>query len=131
MSFIIPDPHQYLGKVIGNGHCVALVQRANVGVPHTSKWQRGIHVKGTQLAVGTVIATFNPQGRYDNKTDGSSHVAILMHAFETLGLEVIDQWVGHPCAHRTIRFKSGSGLPVDDGDAYFVLEAEEVLAAAA
>jgi hypothetical protein len=34
--------------------------------------------------------------------------------------------VGHPVAPRLIRFKNGDGLPVDDGDQFYVIVIESV-----
>jgi hypothetical protein len=70
------------------------------------------------------IATFDPNGRYGNHTDGRSHAAILI-ATQSDGLRAIDQWVGQPVHNRLIRFKDGEGDPVNDGDAYYVIEGPE------
>ena len=44
------------------------------------------------LRPGTAIATFDPDGRYGNHTDGRSHAAIYLGQDAT-GIRVIDQWV--------------------------------------
>lgn len=121
--FIASDAHRYLGKVVGNGHCMALVQLVDPGVPYSSKLRQGIRVRGADLPTGTVIATFNAAGRYANKTDGSSHIALLLDQ-DDAGLRVVDQWVLHPVAERVIRFKGGAGPACDDGDQYCVVEVE-------
>jgi hypothetical protein len=91
-------------------------------VPHTSKWRRGVRVRDNpDLAPGTAIATFDANGRYANATDGSSHAAILLDVRDD-GLLVADQWVGRAVAERIVRYKGGAGDPVNDGDAYFVIE---------
>jgi hypothetical protein len=74
------------------------------------------------------VATFDPNGRYGNHTDGRSHAAIFTSA-QSDGLNVIDQWVGQPVHKRLIRFKDGEGDAVNDGDQYFVIEVEETIAA--
>jgi hypothetical protein len=123
--FVASDTHRWFGKVVGNGHCMALVQLVDPGVPHSSKLRQGIKVRGADLPPGTVIATFNDAGRYDNKTDGSSHIAILLEQLDDDGLRVIDQWKLHPVNERIIRFKNGAGPACDDGDRYFVVESVE------
>jgi hypothetical protein len=120
MAQVATNYSQYLGKVVGNGHCVALVQVCSP-VGHTSNWRRGALARGGHHPDGSVIATFGINGRYENKTDGSSHVAILLGE-QTDGLLVQDQWVGQPCHHRLIRFRNGEGTAVNDGDSYYLVE---------
>ena len=62
-------------------------------------------------------------GVYENLTDGSSHAAILIAVLPE-GLRVWDQWVSHPVAERTIRWRGGTGKKVNDGDQYYVIETE-------
>jgi hypothetical protein len=109
----------FTGQVVGDGHCVAYV-RAALDLPHTSTWRRGVRVRGGNVEPGTGIATFNGAGRYANAVDGSSHAAVLV-AETSAGLVVTDQWVGHPVAERTIRYKGGVGAPVNDGDAFYCI----------
>jgi hypothetical protein len=116
------NPEFFAGQVVGNGHCVAFVRTAGA-LPHTSLWRRGDRVRlmaPGDLPKGLVIATFDPDGRYGNHTDGRSHVAVLL-ARQDDGLLVYDQWVGHPVAQRLIRYKGGQGDAVNDGDAYAVV----------
>lgn len=120
MSYIVKVPDDLIGTVVGTGHCVSLVQSLG-GLPHTSLWRRGAKVRGMALARGTVIATFGPDGRYENKTDGSSHAAVL-EGEEDVGLAVIDQWHGQSVHRRIIRFKDGAGPAVNDGDRFHVVE---------
>jgi hypothetical protein len=118
------------GRVIGSGQCVDYVRAAS-GLGHTSTWRRGERVRGSAQPAGTVIATFGAEGRYENRTDGSSHTAIL-DAIQTDGLLVHDQWKGHPVQQRLIRFKAGrQGTPNNDGDAYYSVVTDEPAAAAA
>jgi hypothetical protein len=118
MSWIAPNPGRYAGNVVGTGHCVVFVQQA-ASLPHTSQWRRGIRVRGAGVLPGTAIATFSAEGRYENRTDGSSHAAILIAELKN-GLRVWDQWTDHPVAERTIRW--GGGKPSNDGEAFFVIE---------
>lgn len=116
------DPHAFVGRLVGNGHCVGFVREA-ASVPHTSQWRRGTKARGGDLPRGTAIATFDPiSNRYANSTDGRSHAAIFLHEQEA-GLHVLDQWIGRPVAARLIRFSPGrNARPVNDGDAYYVIE---------
>jgi hypothetical protein len=120
MPFIASDPKSYLGKVVGNGHCVAYVKAA-AGAPETSKWKRGKLVKGADIAKGTAIATFNATGAYTNATDGSSHAAIY-DSQDAAAIHVYDQWTGRAVAPRPIAFKAGATTPNNDGDTYYVIE---------
>lgn len=117
---IADNPHRHRGRVVDNGHCVRLVQVAVPDLGHTSTWRRGVKVRGAEVPSGTIIATFNASGRYENDTTGRSHAAIYLSQNQT-GLSVLDQWVGRAVGERVIRFKGGAGLPVDDGDAYHVV----------
>jgi hypothetical protein len=129
MRWIAERPGDYVGQVVGNGHCVAYVREA-AAAPHTSQWRRGAKVKISGGVPGLAIATFDPDGRYGNHTDGRSHTALLV-AVTDAGLQVWDQWVGQPVHQRTIRFKGGQGDAVNDGDAYHAIIGVEPAAAAA
>ena len=120
MPTVADQPRRHMGEVIGNGHCVAHVREV-AGLPHTSKWRRGVLVHGSGCASGTAIATFDDDGSYGNHTDGRSHAALLLVDDES-GLSVVDQWVGQPVHERVIRFQDGGGKAVNDGDRYFVIE---------
>ncbi len=123
MSYIANDPESYEGKVVGTGQCVAFVQAAS-GAPITSMWQQGISVKGNglQLPSGVAIATFNADGKYANKMDGTSHGAIYIGQDAT-GIQVWDQWAGQPVHKRTIRFQASDKVkPVNNGNFYWVVE---------
>jgi hypothetical protein len=122
MTFHAATPEDFAGQSVGSGQCVAYVQRA-AAAPLTSQWRRGALVRGGEVPTGTAIATFDANGRYGNHTDGRSHAAIFVEA-SAAGLLVWDQWGGHPVQQRTIRFQGGSAKPVNDGDAYFVIEAD-------
>ena len=124
MPFIDPDPLAHIGRVVGNGHCVALVRHEDGAfAPHTSRWREGMKVVGALLEPGTAIATFQ-QGRYGNHTDGRSHAAIFC-GHESNGIRVVDQWQGHPAAPRLIANRHGNGPPVDDASRFAVIEPVE------
>ena len=100
--------------------CVGHVRRVT-GLPHTSSWRRGAKVRDSGIASGVAVATFDPNGTYGNHTDGRSHAAIFIEQTDE-GLGVLDAWVGRAAGERIIRFRGGAGQPVDDGDAYHVIE---------
>jgi hypothetical protein len=119
MAYIAASPATYSGQAVGTGQCVAFVQKASLA-PLTAQWKQGALVKGnTSIAVGTAIATFDPNGTYGNHTDGSSHAAIYTGQ-NAAGLQVWDQWLGQPVHQRTIRF--GQPKPVNDGNKFYVIE---------
>jgi hypothetical protein len=121
MPFVAADPHARLGTVVGNGHCMVHVQNV-AGVTHSSTLRRGERVRdAADVPRGTVIGTFDANGRYANATDGSSHVAILLSR-QSDGLLVVDAWQGQPVHERVIRYRGGSGSAVNDGDAFHVVE---------
>jgi hypothetical protein len=120
MSWKAENPEQYEGNVVDNGQCVRYVQTC-AGVPHTSRWRPGTIVRDSNVEPGTAIATFDPDGRYGNHTDGRSHAAIFMEQVEG-GLLVWDQWKNQPVHQRVIRFRSGEGRWVNDGDRFSAIE---------
>ncbi len=89
-----------LGQSVGTGQCVALAQ-ATSDVGYTSTWSPGVQVEGdTDIAVGTVIATFGSDGTYTN-TYGQSHTAIYLGQGDQ-GIFVEDQWLGQAAGTRWI-----------------------------
>ena len=123
--FIAPDPHSCMGEVVANGHCMRHVQTV-ASVSHSSTLRRGVHVLSAprdEIPRGAVIGTFNSEGRYDNSTDGTSHVAVLLDRNDRdKSLRVVDQWVGKAVSERTIHNRNGSGRPVNDASCYYVVE---------
>ena len=113
---------QYLNQYVGTGQCVALVQAADSSVGLTATWTQGSAVQGnTSLQPGTVIATFGSNGTYTNSTDGSSHAAIYLGQ-NAQGIQVEDQWVGHPASIRTIAWTSTtSSSAANNGSAFYVV----------
>ena len=130
MRWVARDAAAFIFRTVGDGHCVAFVREAS-GAPHTSQWRRGPLVRGLADApAGLAIATFGPDERYGNHTDGRSHAAILI-ARHSDGLLVWDQWVGHPVQQRVIRYRAGQGAAANDGDAYHVIITADPAAATA
>jgi len=120
--FIATNPEAYKGQVVGTGQCVAYVEVA-CKAPLTAKWKQGKQVKGngSSIPVGAAIATFDPDGKYGNHTDGRSHGAIYVGQ-DAIGLQVWDQWLGQVVHQRTIRFQGGKAKPDNDGDCFYVVE---------
>jgi hypothetical protein len=118
MSFIAKDPEGYHGKVVGTGQCVAFVEKC-AGCPPSSSWKKGADVKGSEIPIGTAIATFI-DGEYLNLPHGN-HAAIYIEQDEH-GITVWDQWTGQPVHKRVIRFK---GIDCQDrsnnGDCFSVI----------
>lgn len=95
--------------------------RQAASMPHTAAWRKGDLVKGKSgIAIGTAIATFDNNDRYANHVDGTSHVAIYLGQ-TAAGIQVMDQWVGHPASERTIYFRTAP-REVNDGSNYYVVE---------
>lgn len=119
MAYVCSNPESYQGKVVGDGQCVALVQRA-AGVPHTSTWQPGARVKdAASIPVGTAIATFI-NGVYPNNDHGNHAALYISH--DSYGIKVWDQWKGKAVSKRTIAYKEGDNDPSNDGDFFYVIE---------
>ena len=113
---------QYLGQYVGTGQCVALVQATDSSVGLTATWAQGAAVQGnTSLQPGTAIATFGANGTYTNSMDGSSHAAIYLGQ-NAQGIQVEDQWSGHPASLRTIAWSSTtSSYAANNGSAFYVV----------
>jgi hypothetical protein len=119
MAYVAANPDNYAGQVVGDGQCVTYVKAATMA-PQTSLWIEGQRVKGSNVAFGTAIATFQG-GHYTNNTTGQSHAAIYISQDAT-GILVWDQWVGQPVHQRVIRFQGGAVAPRNDGDAFCVID---------
>ncbi|MEM7023243.1 MAG: BPSL0067 family protein [Pseudomonadota bacterium] len=121
--YIAATPESFDGHVIGTGYCVAFVQAA-AGVPRTTQWQEGARVRGNpDIARGTAIATFEPDGSYTSES--GNHAAIYLSQ-DDRGIWVYDQWQGQPVHSRLIRFEDGSGAKwgnkSNDGKRFAVIE---------
>ena len=113
MSYICSNPESYADtKFHGESHeCVALVKIA-CGAPQTKLWKQGTLVKGAAVTKGTAIATFTSSG-YEG------HAAIYLGQDGT-GIQVVDQWNGHPASKRTIRW-GGKGGRSNDGNGFHII----------
>jgi hypothetical protein len=134
-GYVDPDPKQWIKdkepKPVGSGECVALVQAANgANAPQTSLWKQGEMVQGyTGIKPGTVIATFDKNGRYTNSKE--SHAAIYLGQDEH-GIHVIDQWNNRdengnitsqqPPNERTLPFDDPRHTGVNGGNSYHVVK---------
>jgi hypothetical protein len=106
-----------LGQSVGTGQCVALAQ-ASSDVGYTSTWSPGAQVEGeTDIAVGTVIATFGSDGTYTN-TYGQSHTAIYLGQ-DSSGIFVEDQWLGQAAQTRHINWTTTNSY--ESGSQFYVV----------
>jgi hypothetical protein len=113
---------KFIGRSTGSGQCVALVHATNPAIGLTGGWGRGEPVRGNaSLRPGTIIATFAPSGHYANATDGSSHSAIYLGQ-TAHGVQVLDQWAGHPAAVRTIPWSNPGAVAANTGSAFHVVD---------
>ena len=122
MPYICSNPTSYVGKKVGNGHCVVFVQEStSPRAPSTNLWTEGCTVRGDDsIEKGTAIATFT-DGRYPSKATGN-HAAIYDGQTDA-GIWVYDQWVSQgQVKRRFIRFKGGTGSPSNDGEAFSVID---------
>lgn len=114
---IATDYSQYNGQSVGSGQCVALAQ-ATSDVGLTSTWVPGERVEGaSDIATGTVIATFGDDGTYTN-TPGQSHTAIYLGQNDQ-GIQVMDQWLNQPAHYRTIYWTGNNQY--EAGDKFYVV----------
>ncbi len=100
------------------GQCVSYVTRICPTLPvGTRDWRKGDAVRNNGvIKAGTVIATFNAQGRYEG------HAAIY-ESQDAVGIHVYDQWVSgtpKPIGPRRIRW-DGTGV-ANCGDLFHVVE---------
>ena len=107
----------------GNFECVALVQKAT-GVPNTATWYKGKKVLDClpgEIQVGTVIATFDDNGKYPVT---ERHAAIY-ESHDSSGIKVVDQWNKQAMAkRRLIRLKNGPARDVNDAKWYHIVHTE-------
>jgi hypothetical protein len=107
----------FVGQEVESGQCVALAQ-ATSNVGNTSTWEPGAQVQGnTNIAAGTVIATFGSDGSYTN-TPGQSHTAIYLGQNDQ-GIQVLDQWAGQPATYRTIAWTTSNAY--ESGSKFYVV----------
>jgi len=121
MPYICSHTDHYIGKKVGTGQCVALVQAASMA-PNTGSWHTGIKVMSAgpgAIQKGTVIATMVDR-HYPNHSHGN-HAAIYLSHDHT-GIQVVDQWLGQAAHYRTIHDHGGIGSPSNDGSKFYVVE---------
>ncbi len=107
----------------GHTECVVFVQQA-AGAPVTSLWKKGLHVadaKPGEIARGTVIATFDDNGKYPQDNLGQ-HAAIYLSQ-TAQGIQVLDQWNKQGGVKpRTIHFNKPKGTSrSDEGNDFYVV----------
>jgi hypothetical protein len=119
VAFIMDHIDHYLGRVVGNGQCVALVEKF-AHTPSTHSWKPGPLVRGNfWLPRGTAIATFR-HGRYPNLAHGYSHAAIYLRQ-DAFGIWVLDQWRGQPVHERHIPFTHSTRHVSNNSNAFSVI----------
>ena len=102
--------------------CVAAV-KALTNAPETAEWRRGKKVRHHPgIEPGTAIATFSVMK--DEETFGYKGHAAIYARQDSTGLHVYDQYIDKSFGLRKIFFKC-KGYVSNDGDAYFVIEAEQ------
>lgn len=100
------------------GQCVSYVTTVCPTIPVATKyWKKGAKAKENKdILAGTAIATFDKNGKY------SGHAAIYERQ-DTVGINVVDQWVTSPAKaihKRILRF--GAHGNSNNGDNFFVIE---------
>lgn len=108
----------------GKTECVAFIQQTT-DARETTSWVRGRLVKSFkagELKRGTVIATFDDNGKYPTD-DLGRHAAIYLGQ-NSEGIEVLDQWNSQgEVLKRTIRFhRPPKTKRSNDGDTFYVVE---------
>ncbi len=116
--FSTVPPHAQTGGTDLCGQCVSYVKKVCPSLPSTSMWRKGALVKtSTNLAPGTVIATFNANGHYEG------HAAIYVSQ-NTQGITVYDQYVTPPSPKaigpRLLRW--GAHGNSNNGDKFYVVD---------
>jgi len=118
-SYICQTPQHFAGNVVGDGHCVSLIQRCSPA-PHTSHWVAGekvLSLRPGTIAPGTIIATFQ-NGKYPNKS--GYHAAIYIR-HDSNGIWVWDQWVGKAVHQRLIRVRHDNATASNTAQAYRIV----------
>ena len=107
-----------LGQSVGTGQCVALAQ-ATSDIGYTSTWSPGAQVEGdTDIAVGTVIATFGSDGTYTN-TYGQSHTAIYLGQDSDPAFMSRISGLGHAASTRVIPWTTDNSY--ESGSKFYVV----------
>ena len=118
-AYVCADPSSYQGQQFGDARSLNFV-RQSASAPAPSQWVEGPPVKGTDAAPGTAIAVFDATGP-DPSVATARHAAIY-HGRDASGIWIWDQWRGHPVGLRHVQFNGGAGSPIDDADAYSLIQ---------
>lgn len=84
--------------------------------PH---YYQGLEIHGTGLVRGTVIATFDNNGRYLSNKHGN-HIAIYISQDKN-SIRIIDQWDARKPNYRTIPVLKGMTDPSNNANAFSVV----------
>jgi hypothetical protein len=100
------------------GQCVSYVKAVCPSLLGSTSWKKGAAVKNNaDIVPGTVIATFNDEGKY------LGHAAIYVNQ-TTVGVNVYDQWITPPTPKavgpRMLRW--GAPKISNNGDKFYVVE---------
>ena len=95
------NAERYEYTIVGDGHCVSLIKKCS-GAPDTVNWRPGPYVIDSEVAPGTIIATFK-NGRYPSKA--GYHAAVFIEQSND-GIWVWDQWKGKPVHKRLIKYQN-------------------------
>ncbi|MES2019021.1 MAG: BPSL0067 family protein [Pseudomonadota bacterium] len=95
-SRILANPRSLVGQPTfknekGEGQCVELVKQTVGNGQPASTWRQGSPVDAN-TPVGTAVANFNTEGKFDTKNTGQ-HAAVLSTATTDKGsIKIVDQW---------------------------------------
>ena len=100
MTYVLSKPEEFVGQSYendsGNTECVEFAKAVipNLPAPARDRWKAGLPVVGNQttLLTGTLIATFDENGKYPSKSSGN-HAAFFLRKDHDM-LVVVDQYKG-------------------------------------
>lgn len=100
MAYVLSKPEDEVGNsyenASGNTECVEFAKAVIAGLPAPAKdrWRAGQPLVGNEgtLLIGTLIATFDEDGRYPSKSSGN-HAAFFLRKEHDM-LVVVDQYKG-------------------------------------
>jgi len=135
--FICTTYAKYLGKKANPCACASFIQTCYPAVGHTSKWRKGLKVRGSSIALGTLVATFETDDRYHSR-DHANHAAMYYYQ-DSQAIWVLDSWCSSNkvVSVRPMKFKglankvdAKENLPVisnfkdpsNNGDALYVIK---------